>query len=155
MIFHSAWAIRAPENGLPVGGHERFPAGVAMLRHLIAYPGEAGSGLMLFALGIASPMMVEPHLVTIEPHWHWIFSWVGGYCAAAGICQFAAVLLDWRRGRLWMARFAVTAAALLIGAFTTVRFVGVAVSAFCLLFINILSAMRWELRAYDQTGSSG
>lgn len=124
-----------------------------MLRNILSAPGEAASTVGLIGIAVVTPIMIEERfgaLVPISSGWHWLFSWVAGFCGAVGIAQFGAMLLDWRRARLWVARGAVVASTLMLAAYIPVRFYGVSTLAVVLATVNTLSAVRWELRAYEQ-----
>lgn len=124
-----------------------------MLRHLVTNPGEAGSSVGLIGIAVATPFMVsrDPGAVApVSDPYHLTFGIVAGLCFAVGIAQLWAVFSDWRKARLWVARSAVTASCFLLALYTTISFYGVAVLALTLVVSNTLSAVRWELRAYER-----
>ena len=124
-----------------------------MLRNIISAPGEAASTVGLIGIAVVTPIMIEERfgaLVPISPSWHWLFSWVAGFCGAVGLAQLCAMFMDWRRARLWVARGACVAAGMLFAVYLSVRFFGVSTLAVVLATVNVLTAVRWELRAYEQ-----
>lgn len=124
-----------------------------MLGYLVANPGEAGSSVGLIGIALATPFMVSRDLgavAPVSPSYHLTFGIVAGLCFAVGLAQLWAVLSDWRRARLWVARAAVAAASFLLALYVSVQFYGVAVLALSLVASNTLAAVRWELRAYER-----
>lgn len=125
-----------------------------MLRNCITFPGEAASSLGLIGIAFATPLMIEERfgmqLIPIPTGRHWIFTMVAGVCLAIGIAQAGAMILDWRRARLWCARAAVLASCAPLSVYVPIGFLGSAVAAVMLITINALSATRWELRAYEK-----
>jgi hypothetical protein len=124
-----------------------------MVRNLVANPGETGSCIGLIGIALTTPFIVSRDLGAVAPvrdSYHLTFGLVAGLCFAVGVAQLWAVFSDWRKARLWIARAAVAAASFLLALYTSVMFYGVAVLALSLVASNTLSAVRWELRAYER-----